>query len=48
MLGSLAKRIADCVKALLAEAETSCLEECLRMIRGRAVLSIVDERAVFI
>ena len=43
ILGSLAKRNADCVKAFLAEAEAICLEEYLRMVRGIAVLIIVSK-----
>ena len=43
ILGSLAKRTVDCVKALLAEAEAICLEEYLKMVRGIAVLIIVSK-----
>ena len=42
ILGSLAKRTADCVKGFLVEAEAICLEESLRMVLGRAVLIIVN------
>ena len=41
ILGSLAQRIADWVKAFLVDAEGICLEEYLRMVRGRAILIIV-------
>ena len=44
ILGSLAKRIADCEKAFLAEAEARCLEECVKMDREIAVLSIVIKK----
>ena len=43
ILGSLAKRSADCVKAFRAGAEANCWEGYLRRVRGRAVLIIVGE-----
>ena len=43
ILESLAKRSADCVKALRAGAEVNWWEEYLRRVRGRAVLIIVRE-----
>ena len=43
ILGSLAKRTADCVKGFLAEAEAICLEEYLMIVRGIAVLIILSE-----
>ena len=41
ILGSLAKRTADCVKAFLADAEAIRLEDYLRIGRGRAGVSFV-------
>lgn len=42
ILGSLVERIADCEKTLLAGIEAICLEESLRMVRGTAVLDIIN------
>ena len=43
ILGSLAKRTADCVKAFFAEAEAICLKVYLMIVRGTAVLIILSE-----
>ena len=44
ILGSLAKRIADCEKAFLAGIEARCMEGIVRMVRGTRVLIIFNKR----